>query len=170
MKPVFAAFVLFSLLMAPGALHAQEQAAREQGPSGLPLPRFVSLASGEANMRTGPGEQYPIVWVYRREGWPLEITAEFGNWRKVRDHDGTQGWMHTALLSGRRTGLILGESVFLRAAPERGAAPTLRAGFGVVGIVEECAGGWCALEIGDHDGWLPQDGLWGVYPGEEIED
>ena len=60
--------------------------------SGLPVPRFVSLKSDEANLRTGPGREYPVIWQYRKKGVPLLVEAEFGVWRKVVDHDATSGW------------------------------------------------------------------------------
>ena len=74
--------------------------------SGYEVPRFLSLKSDTANMRVGPGNEYPIAWVYKRKGLPLKVIAEYEVWRKVIDHDGTTGWMHTKLLTGRRTALI----------------------------------------------------------------
>ena len=78
--------------------------------SGLPLPRFVSLRSEEVNLRTGPGVQYPVDWVYKRRNMPVEVLAEFGTWRKVRDIQGTQGWVHQSLLSSNRWVTITGQA------------------------------------------------------------
>jgi len=75
------------------------------GPSGLPLPRFVSLKSGRVNARIGPGVNYPVDWLYLKPGLPVEITQEFENWRRVRDSDGSEGWINQSLLSGKRTGI-----------------------------------------------------------------
>lgn len=69
---------------------------------GLPLPRFASLRADKTNMRTGSGVRYPIDWVYQRPGLPVEIIAEYGNWRKVRDWLGAQGWAHQSMPSGKR--------------------------------------------------------------------
>ena len=77
--------------------------------TGLPLPRFVSLAADRVNVRFGPGKQYPVNWVFARKGLPVEIIAEFDTWRKIRDYDGEEGWIHSSLLSSRRTIMVTGE-------------------------------------------------------------
>lgn len=135
----------------------------------LPLPRFVSLKSSEVNLRTGPGKRYPIDWVYQRRGLPVEIIAEFDNWRRVRDSEGDVGWVHHALLSGRRSALVaLPERIFLRA-PEAGAQALFRASLGVLVEIVSCDGVWCKVSHDDTKAWTKQGGLWGVYLGEVIE-
>ncbi|HEC14175.1 MAG TPA: hypothetical protein ENI72_00310, partial [Rhodospirillales bacterium] len=88
-------------------LSLQAATAVEKG-SGLPLPRFVSLRVNEVNMRTGPGVQYPIEWVYSRQYLPMEVIAEYSTWRKVRDWQGGQGWVHQSMLGGRRSFIVTG--------------------------------------------------------------
>ncbi|MEQ9638534.1 MAG: SH3 domain-containing protein [Alphaproteobacteria bacterium] len=139
------------------------------GASGLKLPRFVTLGSDEVNLRTGPGTRYPKSWVFRRAGLPVMITAEHEYWRKVRDVDGAEGWVHRSLLSGRRGGLVVGDIATLRAAPDAGAAPVLRAEAGVVGRLQSCRVAWCEIEIAGRQGWLPRDAIFGVLPGEVFE-
>ena len=135
----------------------------------LSLPRFVSLKSSEVNLRTGPGTRYPIDWVYQRRGLPVEIIAEFDNWRRVRDSEGVVGWIHRALLSGRRSALVaLPERIFLRA-PEAGAQALFRAAPGVLVEIVSCDGVWCKVSHDDTKAWTKQGGLWGVYLGEVIE-
>lgn len=141
------------------------------GESGLPVPRFVSLATDKANLRTGPGRRYPILWVFVHRDQPLEVTAEYGVWRRVRDIDGTVGWMHGRLLSGRRHGIITRQQRVLRARPEAGARPLLRLAPGVLVALHECeaAAAWCRIEVRGKKGWLQRESLWGTYDGEEIE-
>lgn len=136
------------------------------GPSGLPLPRFVSLGSGKVNLRKGPGRQYPIMWVYLRRGLPVEIIAEYDLWRQIRDHDNTVGWVQKNLLSGKRTGLVTGAVRALRDEPAADAATVALLAPGVVGEIGGCKGEWCAFRAKGYDGWLPRDQLWGV-PSEE---
>ena len=76
------------------------------GPSGLPVPRFVSLKSGRVNVRVGPGEDYKIAWVFVKSGLPIEVVQEFDNWRQIRDSDGATGWVFQSLLSGKRTAVV----------------------------------------------------------------
>ncbi len=136
--------------------------------AGLALPRFVSLRSDEVNLRTGPGTTYPVEWVYVRRGLPVEIIAEFDNWRKVRDIEGTVGWIHKSLLSGKRMAVILGEEETLHQSPDATARVVLKAARGVLGEIIACKGAWCRLEITEIKGWIRRDRLWGVYPTEEL--
>lgn len=135
----------------------------------LPLPRFVSLKSSEVNLRTGPGTRYPIDWVYQRRGLPVEIIAEFDNWRRVRDSEGVVGWVHRALLSGRRSALVAPPERIFRRAPEASAPALFRAKSGVLVEIISCDGAWCKVSHGDTKAWTKQGGLWGVYPGELID-
>jgi len=143
-----------------------------RGPvTNLPLPRFVSMRAETANARRGPSLDQRVDWEFVRRGLPLEVTAEYGQWRRVRDAEGYGGWVHHMLLSGVRTALILGEApVPLRADPGEGAAVRALAEPGVVGRLEACAGAWCEIDAGGVEGWLPRAALWGVGPEEELDD
>src|ERR1700754_1083454 len=78
--------------------------------SGLPVPRFVSLKSDRVNVRAGPTKDHDVTWVYTRAGMPVEITAEFDNWRRIRDWEGAEGWVYHSLLSGRRTAVVVSKA------------------------------------------------------------
>ena len=138
--------------------------------SGLPVPRFVSLRSGEVNLRTGPGVRYPVEWVFVRAGMPVEITAEFDTWRRIRDWEGAQGWVHQSMLSGRRTMVVQGDLRTLRREPSGAAEAVAQVEAGVIGRVHKCEGAWCLVEAGGYKGWLERDAFWGVYPKEEVQD
>lgn len=152
------------------ALGAASVAAAPEG-SGQPLPRFVSLRSGEVNMRIGPGEQYPIDWVYQRAGMPMEVVAEYYTWRRVRDWRGTEGWIHTSMLSGRRAMVVSGEVRSLRAEPDPRAPSVANVEPGVIGRLVECRqnSAWCRVEIGSLRGWLRRGEFWGAYETENLE-
>lgn len=135
----------------------------------LPLPRFASLAADEVNIRKGPGLRYPIEWVIRREGLPVEIIREFDTWREIRDHAGDSGWVHQSLLSGRRTVLIDGHIRTMYRKPSEATRPVARLEPGVTVDLDRCDKEWCYLSVAGYEGWVRRDGLWGVYPGEEID-
>jgi SH3-like domain-containing protein len=139
--------------------------------SGLPLPRFVSLRSEEVNMRTGPGVQYPVDWVYKRRNMPVEVLAEFGTWRKVRDIQGTQGWVHQSLLSSNRWVTITGQARTLRRRADSSSPAVARIEPGAHAQVVECPeeNGWCRMTAGGYEGWLRRVEVWGVYPRENIK-
>ncbi|MGI9417297.1 MAG: SH3 domain-containing protein [Geminicoccaceae bacterium] len=138
--------------------------------TGLPVPRFVSLDSDqdEVNVRFGPGQQYPINWIFARPGVPLEIVAEFDNWRKIKDYEGAEGWISARLLSGRRTIMIQGDIRDLKRTANSEARVLLRAEPGVIGKLMECRNDWCRVEIEGQRGWLLRGEFWGTLPGETL--
>jgi SH3-like domain-containing protein len=136
--------------------------------SGLPVPRFVSLRSDDVNLRTGPGARYPIDWVFHRKTLPVEVLAEVDNWRKIRTDDGTEGWVHQNMLTGRRTAVVTGDVRTLLARNDPSAAVVARLEPGVIGSLLECRDAWCRLEVAGLKGWLPRDTLWGVLPTENF--
>lgn len=133
------------------------------------LPRFVSLSAPEANMRTGPGLRYPIEWVLVRRDLPLEVIGEHDAWRRVRDYKGTVGWVHRAMLTGRRTVLVTGKRRALRNDPEKKAPPVAWLDPGVIATLERCTDGWCRVIIDKQRGWLRVGEFWGAYKGEKVE-
>jgi len=154
------------LLARPGVA---QDARANVGESGLPIPRFVSLSSSKVNMRTGPGVRYPVAWVYRRAGLPLMVTGEYQYWRKVRDIDGAEGWIHKSLLSGRRTAMVQDGIQTLRSDPSEAARVVARAEAGVIAMLVACAGPWCRVETDEHGGWLPRPAIFGTFPNEDFD-
>ena len=164
------AVVAVVALAIPPALAAGDQG---EG-SGLPLPRFVSLKSDHVNVRSGPNRDHEVAWVYTRPSLPVEITAEFENWRRIRDRDGTEGWVYHSLLSGKRTAFVAKTKaqnglapLYESAAPNSALRATLEPG--VLGVVKRCTGRWCRFAGDGFDGFIEQDRLWGVYPNEKFE-
>lgn len=142
-------------------------AAENRGPvTNLPLPRFVSLKASEGNARRGPSLTHRIDWIYKRRNLPLEITAEHGHWRRVRDRDGAGGWVHYSLLSGVRTVLVEQDLLALRSQPAADAPEVARLSIGVVARLGECSETWCQLTAGGYRGWAQKSSFWGVLPGE----
>jgi len=164
------ALVAFSFCFAAAAsTHAQQTGSA----TGLPLPRYVSLKSDRVNLREGPAKDHRTTWVFQRAGLPVEITAEFETWRRIRDSEGSEGWVLHSLLSGRRTALVApwkkGEDFPLYDKPSDDADIRARLQANVVANVRRCDGKWCRLTGKGYDGYFPQTLLWGVYPGEKVE-
>lgn len=161
-----AAMLMAVLLVLSGQAGEATAASRQEG-TGLPLPRFVSLRANVVNLRAGPSVRYPIAWVYRRAGLPVEIIAEFDTWRKVRDWQGSQGWVHQSMLSGNRT-FIATRNAVIRKEPDATSFPLARLEERVVGRLTDCAKGaiWCRVDVKGYEGWFPRDALWGVEARE----
>jgi len=142
-------------------------AASERGPvTNLPLPRYVSMKASEGNVRRGPSLTHRIDWVFKRRDMPLQITAEYGHWRRVQDRDGAGGWVHYALLSGVRTVLIEEDMLSARTRPDNAAPVAAAFELGVVARLNECVPEWCRISAGGYRGWVRKEKLWGVAPGE----
>lgn len=167
----------FAALMAMAAfapaVRAAPPAVQTGSVSGLPLPRYVSLKSDRVNLREGPSKDHRTRWVYQRAGLPVEITAEFETWRRVRDAEGTEGWVLHSLLSGRRTALVVPWEktgiVPMVAAPEAGSRLVAKLQPGVITAIKSCNGTWCKVTVQNVSGYVAQEKLWGVYPGEKVE-
>ncbi|MCI0599653.1 MAG: hypothetical protein L0Y60_09045 [Beijerinckiaceae bacterium] len=141
--------------------------------SGLPIPRYVSLKSDRVNLREGPSKEHRTIWIFQRAGLPVEVTAEFEIWRRVRDSEGAEGWVLHSLLSGRRTALVTPwkkgiESIVYRN-PSQTSAPAAKLQPNVIASVKNCDGAWCRVSGYGFDGFIQQSNLWGVYPNEKIE-
>jgi SH3-like domain-containing protein len=148
-------------------------AARKNGPSGLPLPRFVSLKADQVNVRKGPGWDHGVSWVFRRAGLPVEVISEFDVWRRIRDSEGAEGWVLGSLLSSRRTVLIAPwktdrQPLDLRRTAAVRAELKARLVPGVLGDVDRCDGEWCQITTGNVSGFISQELVWGAYPGEKV--
>ncbi|MGH1399512.1 MAG: SH3 domain-containing protein, partial [Alphaproteobacteria bacterium] len=136
----------------------------------LPLPRFVSVSAGEAYVRAGPGKKYPIKWVFKKKGLPVEIILEFDHWRKIRDHEGGEGWLHKSLLSGRRSAIVTGkENIPLTRKPQSDSKITAYLQPRVISRIKECTIDWCYVDASGYKGWTGKENLWGVYEKEIIE-
>lgn len=160
--------VLAAMLLAtPAWADGGSQPAAERGPvTNLPLPRFVSIKAAEANVRRGPSLGHRIDWVFQRRHMPVEVTAEYGHWRRVRDVEGAGGWVHYSLLSGARYVLVMQPETVLRARPEPDARAVAQAEPGVVARLGECSADWCEITAENYTGWVGKSVLWGVAPGE----
>ena len=144
-------------------------AAAAENDTGQKLPRFVSLRSDQVNLRVGPGENYPIEWVLTRKEMPVEITKEFENWRLIRDWQGTEGWVHERMLTGKRAVVIKGGIRTLHRQPDVAAPAVARAEPGVIARLLECRADWCRIDAADHTGWVQRGDLWGVYQDEVVQ-
>jgi len=166
-RTAIAAFVM--LMLAATAA----QAAGDTAAGALPVPRFVSLKTDRVNVRGGPDKDHDVTFIYTRVGWPVEITAEFENWRRIRDSDGSEGWVYHSLLSGKRMAAVQLKAktdlAAIHATPDAQSPVTAELQSGVLGSIKRCTGAWCRISGDGFDGWIEQNRLWGVYPDEKIE-
>ncbi|MFZ8923519.1 MAG: SH3 domain-containing protein [Candidatus Puniceispirillaceae bacterium] len=174
---VFGLFWLVPSLKSPTSLlkgqittpaFAQEAKLTVRG-SGLPVPRYVTLKFDEANLRAGPGREYPVLWQYRQAGLPLMVDAEFGIWRKVVDHDGTAGWMHGSVLSLRRMALVQTNMAKIYADPDEASDVIALAERLALMELQSCPKAWCRVASDDVRGWIKRQVVWGVLENESLD-
>lgn len=178
-KDVFKLVISFiTVIIAP-----TQQDVLAQNYTSLPVPRFISIKATQVNLRSGPGSSYPIKFVYKFKNYPLEVIAEFENWRLVRDLESSQGWVHQSLLSGARYVIIkdnkliekklkfhsLKNQAIIFRLPDEESYPILRAEIGVVAKIKKCLEKWCQVELDRKCGWIKKINLWGVYDHEVFD-
>ncbi|OAO04804.1 hypothetical protein A8B75_06560 [Sphingomonadales bacterium EhC05] len=154
--------ILAFLLAAALSVMLAPQASAQQQP-----PYWASIDEPEARMRTGPSTEYPTMWMYKREKLPVKILARYKAWRKIEDHEGTQGWMHARLLSASRTALVTSENpepIAMRALPDAIAKIIWLAEPGVVGSISQCENGWCLFDVTGRRGYVQVGDIWGDEP------
>ncbi len=136
--------------------------AGEPGAAGAEKPRFLSLRASKTNVRFGPGRRYPIAWVFVRRGLPVRIVGRFETWRRIRDWEGSEGWIHQSLLSGRRSVIVLDGPAAFHRRPDPKARPIARVERRAVGRLLRCEGAWCSVEFSGRNGWIRKTAVWGV--------
>lgn len=167
-KGALFAVLLAVLLLGAGRIALLDTGTANAAEKHQPIPRFVSLRADEVNLRTGPGLRYPIEWVYRRKGFPVEIIARYDHWRQVRDWQGTTGWIIEELLVDTRTVIVKGRQHILRDEADASSPALAKLDPGVIARLLECSGQWCEIEARNITGWVTRDAIWGVYPAEKV--
>jgi SH3-like domain-containing protein len=154
-----AAFALAAVLTnSVGAAPAERQT-----PSGMPVPRYVSLKFDKVNARAGPGDDHKLLWVYRARGLPLQVIAETLEWRRVCDPEGATAWVHKRVTDGRRTVMntLTGPAPLLRR-PKADAKVAAYLNPKALATLDRCSKGWCKVSAEHAAGWVREGQLWGT--------
>ena len=138
--------------------------------TGMPVPRWVSVKAERVNVRRGPSLRQDVLWTYVKSGVPVEVIAEFSGWRRIRDADGSTGWVSAALLEGRRNVMVQGRvNTAILEAPKADAEAVAYAEPGLVAKLVACEGAWCEVSTRGYGGYVTRDRLWGVYEDETVK-
>ena len=156
--PWFSGLILAGL--AAVSLSAGHDAAIAQAE--VEVPYWASVQKDEAFARAGPMATYQIEWVFRRKHLPVKVIKRYGAWRQIVDPSGWTGWMHSNMLSRKRTAIVTGSVIAIRSAPRDNARLLWRAEPGVVGELGDCESGWCEFAVEKRAGWVRQDQIWGA--------
>jgi SH3-like domain-containing protein len=147
---------------AGGALAGDKEKDRPT-PSGLPVPRYVSLKFAEVNARSAPADDARTLWVYRVRGLPVQVVAETSEWRRICDPEGGLAWVHKRTTDGRRMVMRLKpQPLPLLAGAKDGARVKAYLAPRALAELDRCKAGWCKLKAGGASGWIPQGEVWGT--------
>lgn len=132
--------------------------------TGLPVPRYVVLKSKDINVRVAPGITEQLKFNYKCMLNPVEVTAEFDSWRKIRDSDGNDGWVHEAMLDGRKFVKVNGKNgAKILRLPSTRAKVIAIAEQGVIAKIVDCKDDWCKISLSNsYKGWVQKREIWGV--------
>lgn len=167
MKHLIICLSLLLLFPAPLVMAEPSEAFRS---TNYPVPRFLSLRSDEVYVRSGPGRKYPVQWVFKKAGLPVEVILEYDNWRKIRDFDGSVGWVHQSLLSGKRTAIIdTKQLVEIYKKPNEKSRVMAKLESKLVVEIDACETLWCSVNATGYKGWIEKKMLWGVYEHEKFD-
>lgn len=165
-QTVYVALFVVALMAAASDSYAQNrQVART---SDGKIVRFVSLRADDVNVRAGPGVRYPVKWKFVQRNMPVQIIAEFDTWRKIRDWEGAEGWVHRAMLSSKRSLIMTGKGQTMRLNASKDSAAVARLAPGLVVTIAQCSREWCEVGASGYEGWIRRDDVWGLYPGEKL--
>ena len=160
---------LLAILMLGTALSLGKSVWAQSSSNDLPIPRMVSVKAEGVNVRTGPGLNFAIKWVFNQRNMPVEIIADYENWRKVRDWEGGEGWIFYTALSSKRTVMVVAPDVIMRRLDDASSPAVARPMPGMVGHIDLCNPDWCFVDIRGYKGWIERDKLWGIYKNELFE-
>ncbi|MDX1924452.1 MAG: SH3 domain-containing protein [Rickettsiaceae bacterium] len=139
-----------------------------QGSEKQSIPRFVSIKASEANTRSGPGANYKTLYLYQYKGLPVEVIAEYEQWRKIKDINGDEGWIHSSILSGKRSIIVSSKNEeLLYKSDSLKSKIVARLNPGMVCGLIKCTKSWCKVKCQDYTGWIGRSSIWGVYGHEE---
>lgn len=158
------ALLAFGVLAAGVSAQERQVARKTEGD----INRFASLRADDVNVRAGPGVRYPVKWKFVQRNMPVQIVAEYDTWRKIRDWEGAEGWVHRAMLSSRRSLIVIGQGQTMRKDSTDDSAAVARLATGYVVMVARCQRIWCEVEADGYEGWVKRDTVWGIFPGEKL--
>lgn len=150
-------------LATAGAARTEEPPKDHPTPSGLPVPRYVSLKFANVNARAGPSDDHRLLWVFHARGLPVQVIAETEDWRRVCDPDGQVSWVHRRTTDGRRMVMrVQPTPAAIRSGPRAKAGVVAYLAPRALAALDRCDRDWCKIKVGPVTGWAAASDLWGT--------
>ena len=123
---------------------------------------YLILKNNKANVRYGPGFDYPIKFVYKKKNFPIKIIDKKENFRRIIDFKKNSGWIHTSQLKKGKSFILLKNQI-LFSKPTKYSKPILKISKGRLLLVKKCKKNWCKVNADNFLGWVKKENLWGRF-------
>ena len=123
---------------------------------------YLILKNNKANVRYGPGFDYPIKFVYKKKNFPVKVIDKKENFRKIIDFKKNNGWIHTSQLKKGKSFILLKNQI-LFSKPTKYSKPILKISKGRLLLVKKCKKNWCKVKTKNYLGWVITNNIWGTY-------
>ena len=123
---------------------------------------FLTLRNEKVNLRQGPSFEYPIKLFYKKKFLPVLVQDKFENFRKIRDHENNTGWIHISQLSKKKAAITVDDNKLIFNKPSIYSKPNAILKKGRLCKIKKCKGSWCKVNVGNFNGWVQKESLWGL--------
>ena len=123
---------------------------------------YLILKNNKANVRYGPGFDYPIKFIYKKKNFPVKVIDKKENFRRIIDFKKNSGWIHTSQLKKGKSFILLKNQI-LFSKPTKYSKPMLKISKGRLLLVKKCKKNWCKVKTENYLGWVITNNIWGTY-------
>lgn len=128
--------------------------------SSVALAQRLTVKSDIANIRSGPGINYDILWQVEKYH-PLMVLNKKDQWYHFRDFEGDEGWIHRSLLGQIPSVITKSEKCNVRSGPGTGYKILFTVEKGIPFRVLARNGNWIRIQHADGDkGWIHKSLVW----------
>ena len=132
-------------------------------PSGLHIPRYVTLKSDPVKARSGPSDDHRVLWSYQVRGLPVQVVGETKDWRRICDPDGQLSWVNKLTTDGRRAVMrTQAGAAPIRVHPRDDAPVAAYLAPRALAALDHCRDDWCRIKVANVSGWISANDVWGV--------
>ena len=123
---------------------------------------FLTLRNETVNLRQGPSFEYPVKLFYKKKFLPVLIQDKFENFRKIKDHENNNGWVHISQLSKKKAAITIEDNQLIFSKPSVYSKPYALLKKGRLCKIKKCRKQWCKVRVENFNGWIKKEVLWGL--------
>lgn len=128
--------------------------------SGVAQAERMAVSAPLANIRSGPGKKYDIIWNMEKYH-PVLVLKKSGRWIHFRDFEGDEGWIHVSLLNKAPTVITKKTICNIRSGPGTSFQIVFTVGKAIPFKIIKRKGNWIQIQHADGDtGWIHKSLVW----------